>query len=40
MSEKCQKHPQSKNEDTKAVYHFEENNYQVNDLQANRNKIE
>ena len=29
-----------KNEDTKAVRHFEENNYQGDDLHANRNKID
>ena len=32
--------PPIKNDDTKAVLHFEENNYQGNDLHANRNKIE
>ena len=31
--------PLSKNEDTKAVRHSEENNYQGNDLHANHNKI-
>ena len=40
MAEKCRKLPLSKNEDTKAVRHFEENNYQGNDLHANRNTID
>ena len=39
MSEKCRKRPLSKNEDTKAVHHFEENNYDGDDLHANSNKI-
>ena len=34
------KRPLSKNEDTKAESHFEENNYQQDDLQTNRNKID
>ena len=40
MSEKRPKRPVSKNEETKALNHFEDNNYQENDLHANRNKIE
>ena len=40
MFEKCRKRPLSKNEDTKAVRHFEENNHQGDDLHANRNKID
>ena len=40
MSERCWKCPMSKNEDRKAVRHFEENNHQWDDLHANRNKIE
>ena len=40
MSEKCRKRPMSKNEDTKAVRHFEENNYQEDDLHANHNKTD
>ena len=40
MSQKFQKHPLSKNEDTKAIRHFEENNYEGDDLHANRNKID
>ena len=39
MSEKYWKRPLSNNEDTKTVRHFEEDNYQGNELQANRNKI-
>ena len=39
MSKKCLKRPLSKNEDTKAVHHFEENIYDEDDLRANRNKI-
>ena len=38
MSKKCRKRPLSKNEDIKALRHFEENNYQ--DLYANWNKID
>ena len=37
--EKCWKRPLSKNEDTKAVHHFEENNYIEDNLHENRNKI-
>ena len=40
MSEKHLKRPVSKNEDTKTVRHFEENNHQADDLYANRNKID
>ena len=40
MLEKCWKHPVSKNVDTKAVRHFEENNYQGEDLHAISNKID
>ena len=32
--------PSIKNEDTKAVRHFEENKYQGNDLHANCNEFE
>ena len=39
MSKECWKIPLSKNEDTKAVRYFEENNYKGDDLHANRNKI-
>ena len=35
MSEKWRKHSLSKNEDIKTVRHFEENNYQGDDLHAN-----
>ena len=37
MLEKSRKGPLSKNEDTKAVRHFEENYYQGDDLHASRN---
>ena len=40
ISEKCRKRPLSKNENTKAVRHFEENNYQPDDLHLNRYKID
>ena len=40
MQEKYRKRPLSKNEDTKAVLHFEESNCQGNDLDAIRNKID
>ena len=40
MSEKSWKSPLSKNEDTDVVHHFEENNYQGDDLHANHNKID
>ena len=40
MLKKSRKPPLSKNEDTKAVRHFEENNYQGNDLREIRNKID
>ena len=40
MSLKCRRPPQSENEDTKAVRHFEKNNYQGDELHANRNKID
>ena len=40
MPRKWQKRPLSKNEDIKPVRNFEENNYQENDLHANRNEIE
>ena len=40
MLEKCRKCPLSKNEDTNVVRHFEENNYQGDDLHANSNKID
>ena len=39
MSEKCRKHPLSQNKDIKAVHHFEENNYDGDDVHASRNKI-
>ena len=32
MSEECRKRPLSKNEGTKPVRHFQENNYQEDDL--------
>ena len=38
MSEKCRKRPVAKNEDTKAVRHFEENNYDDDDLHATATK--
>ena len=38
MSEKCRKRPLSKNEDTKAVRHFEENNYCGDDLHTTATK--
>ena len=38
ISEKCWKRPLTKNVDTKTVRHFEENNYQGDDLHANHNK--
>ena len=40
MLEKCQKRPLSKNENTKAIRYFEANNYQEDDLHANRNKTD
>ena len=40
MSEKYWKRPLLKNEDTKAVRHFEENNYQGDEIHANRNKTD
>ena len=39
ISEKCWKRPLSKNVDPKAVRHFEENNYQGDDLHLNLSKI-
>ena len=40
MSEKFRKLPLSKNEDTKAERHFQENKYHGYDTHANRNKID
>ena len=40
MSNKRRKRLVQKNEDTKAVRHFEEYNYQGNDLHAILNKID
>ena len=38
MSEKCRKRPLSKNEDTKTVRLFEENNYDGDDLHVTATK--
>ena len=40
MSEKCRKYPLSKNKDTKALSHFEENDYKKDEMHTDRHKTD